>query len=224
MPERKSSKSRKAGTRRAIIEFLKQNGPQDAKTIAERLEITQMAVRLHLHALRDQKLVRSSREHRPVGRPTQIWQLTSAADQFFPDGHADLVVSLVKTLSKTFGSARFDDFLQALCREKIEEYGSSVAREALLERRVKALAKLRTKEGYMAEVQTQKDGSLLLIENHCPICVAAESCLGLCANELTVFRKVLGENASVERTEHIQAGEHRCVYRIQERGLKGKAT
>ena len=35
------------------------------------------------------------------------------------------------------------------------------------------LAEQRAEEGYMAEVKRHPDGSLLLIENHCPICVAA---------------------------------------------------
>ena len=32
----------------------------------------------------------------------------------------------------------------------------------------------------MAEVEPQDDGSLLLIENHCPICAAATSCQSFC--------------------------------------------
>jgi predicted ArsR family transcriptional regulator len=40
----------------------------------------------------------------------------------------------------------------------------------------------------MAEVKTQADGSCLLIENHCPICAAAEACQGFCRSELEVFQ------------------------------------
>jgi predicted ArsR family transcriptional regulator len=58
-----------------------------------------------------------------------------------------------------------------------------------------------------------KDGSFLLIENHCPICAAATACTGLCARELEVFQRVLGQ-VTIERTEHILAGARRCVYRV----------
>jgi predicted ArsR family transcriptional regulator len=61
-------------------------------------------------------------------------------------------------------------------------------------------------------------GGYVLVENHCPICVAATSCQGFCRAELDTFREVLGPDASVERTEHIVAGDRRCAYRISRDG------
>jgi predicted ArsR family transcriptional regulator len=55
----------------------------------------------------------------------------------------------------------------------------------------------------MAEAARQRDGSFLLIENHCPICAAASACQGLCREELILFSSVLGNDVSVERTDHI---------------------
>jgi predicted ArsR family transcriptional regulator len=66
----------------------------------------------------------------------------------------------------------------------------------------------------MAEVHPMADGSFLLLENHYPICAAATACTGLCVKELEMFQTVLGQNAIIERTEHIIAGDRRCVYRI----------
>ena len=86
-----------------------------------------------------------------------------------------------------------------------------------LAKRVAALARLRTREGYMAEWKKHADGSFTLIENHCPICAAAEICQGLCAGELRLFADVLGSDVQVERTEHILAGARRCAYRITPR-------
>jgi hypothetical protein len=79
-------------------------------------------------------------------------------------------------------------------------------------------SEIRTEEGYMAEVQPDPEGAAgtwLLVENHCPICHAAKACTKLCAQELTVFREVLGDAASVERTDHILAGARRCAYRVR---------
>ncbi len=64
----------------------------------------------------------------------------------------------------------------------------------------------------MADYEEQADGTLLFIENHCPICAAAAACQGFCRAELTLFREVLG--AKVERTEHILNGARRCAYTI----------
>ena len=80
-----------------------------------------------------------------------------------------------------------------------------------------ALARIRSEEGYMAMVETEAPGRFLLVENHCPICAAASACQGLCRDELTLFRKVLGKDARVERVEHMLSGSRRCVYRIEPR-------
>jgi predicted ArsR family transcriptional regulator len=75
------------------------------------------------------------------------------------------------------------------------------------------LAEARTREGYMAESRPEGEG-YLLVENHCPICVAATACQGFCRAELDTFREVLGPDVAVERTEHIVNGDRRCAYRV----------
>ena len=76
------------------------------------------------------------------------------------------------------------------------------------------LVDIRTEERYMAAVAESDGEGYLFVENHCPICVAATTCQGFCAMELDVFRAVLGDSASVERTDHIIAGARRCAYRV----------
>ena len=71
----------------------------------------------------------------------------------------------------------------------------------------------------MAEWRTEDDGTLTLVENHCPVCAAATACRTLCRSELAIFRDVLGDGARVERTDHILAGARRCAYRVTPTGL-----
>jgi predicted ArsR family transcriptional regulator len=86
--------------------------------------------------------------------------------------------------------------------------------------RVEALAQLRTVEGYMAEAvplpRGDDDGedAYLLVEHHCPICSAAETCQNLCRGELELFQAALGDDVHVERSQHIMAGDQRCAYRV----------
>ncbi len=89
--------------------------------------------------------------------------------------------------------------------------------QAPLKKRLEALAAQRTAEGYMAEALEQDDGSLLLVEHHCPICEAARSCTGLCSTELDVFRRTLGKKVRVERVRHLLSGSDRCAYRVAEK-------
>ena len=115
-----------------------------------------------------------------------------------------------------------DKLLRERTRRQIDEYrarlrpaGTSIAKRA------QALAEIRREQGYMADCVTRADGSLLLRENHCPICVAAKSCQGLCREELGLFRAVLGTRTHVERTDHILAGASRCAYVITPTGRSG---
>lgn len=202
-------------TRRSILDRLKEAGPQDAQSLAEQLGISAMAVRQHLYGLEEEKLVDHEEEPRAMGRPAKMWRLTRAADKFYPNGHAELTVDLLRSIRSAFGEKGMERLLKVRARQQIAHYSSAMPKTDSLKKRVRALAKMRTQEGYMAGVQALDDGALLLVENHCPICEAASECQGICAIELEVFSKVLGTRIRVERTDHIQAGARRCAYRVE---------
>lgn len=201
-------------SRRAIVQLLKQEGALDAETLAARLQITAMAVRQHLYALQDEQLVTYQEEPRPMGRPAKLWQLTAAADRLFPDGYAELTLSLMSAIQEAFGEAGFDRLLEIRTRQQLEAYQQQIKGKRSLKQRLQKLVEIRTNEGYMAEVQPHADGSFLLIENHCPICAAAATCTGFCEKELEIFQAVLGDQVNIQRVEHIIAGARRCAYRI----------
>jgi predicted ArsR family transcriptional regulator len=202
-----SNKLTAVRTRHTIINLLKQGGCMDAETLASRLSLTAMAVRQHLYALQNQQLVTYREEARPMGRPAKLWQLTSAADRFFPEGYAELTLSLINSMTEAFGEEGLDRLLEVRTRQQIQAYQTQLPQDNPLQQRLDTLAAKRTEEGYMAEIQPLEDGSFLLIENHCPICAVAVACTGFCRKELEVFQTVLGENVAIERIEHVVAGE-----------------
>jgi predicted ArsR family transcriptional regulator len=204
-------------TRRAIVHLLKQEGPLDAQALAAHLHVSAMAVRQHLYALHKEQLVTYHEVPRPLGRPAKLWQLTSAADRLFPEAYAELTLSLLNSVTEAFGKAGLERLLAMRSRQQIATYGARIGdHHTPLAQRLAALAAMRTEEGYMAEVHAQADGSFVLLEKHCPICVAATACTGLCQNEIEVFQAVLGTEVKIERTEHIVAGAPRCAYRVCE--------
>jgi predicted ArsR family transcriptional regulator len=205
-------------SRRLLIDSLKQDGPQDAASLARRLGISAMAVRQHLYDLEAEGLVTHEAEARPVGskvigRPAKLWRLTPAADRFFPDGHAEFTVGLINSMKQAFGAEGLDKLLRVRAREQIAAYKARIDRQPSLPKKLKTLAEIRTEEGYMAEV-TKANGGYLLVENHCPVCSVAAACTGLCTMELEVFRKTLGSEHEVRRIDHILAGARRCAYLV----------
>jgi len=199
-----------------ILYLLKSKGPQTAAQLAKRLGVTAMAVRQHLYGFDTDRLVAFADQRRPVGRPVRVWRLTERAAARFPESHAELTLEMIAAVRATFGEEGLDRLLAERTRLQLGAYRERIraASDGSLKSRVRVLTAIRCEQGYMAECVTRADGSLLLRENHCPICVAANSCQGLCREELALFRAVLGGQARVERTDHILAGASRCAYVI----------
>ncbi len=197
-----------------ILHLLKMQGAQTATAIAEQVQVSPMAIRQHLQTLQAERWVTYEEERRPLGRPVKLWQLTKQAGDRFPNSHADLMVDLLKSVESVFGDAGLDRLVAERSQRQVQTYRAKVAETATWQQRVWAIAQLRTQEGYMAEVIELPEGDLLLVENHCPIYAAAQTCQKLCGAELEVFRAVLGKEVTVERVEHILAGDRRCAYRV----------
>ena len=205
---------REAPARDKVLFLLKSRGPQTPAQIARRLGITGVAVRQHLRRLEDEGFVESTEQRRGIGRPARVFATTPAAERRFPDTHADLTVDLLSAMRAAFGDDGLDQILERRTRRQLRNYRRRIGKPKTVEARVAALAELRVEEGYMAAWSKSADGSYLLIENHCPICVAAKTCQGLCRDELNVFRAVLGPGVTVTRTEHLLSGARRCAYRV----------
>ena len=208
-------------TKRRIVERLKRT---DAKVadLARALDMTEAGVRQHLDALADHGLV-VSRTDTAVGRgrPPTVWALTDLAQDLFPDRHDDLTVELITAVRTALGDKGLARVIDARGEVQRAAYARALPKRGPLRARVEALARIRTEEGYVAEVIDDPQGdAVLLIEHHCPICTAAAACPGLCGSELALFRDVLGPKVSVERTQHIIAGDRRCTYRIAPRTVR----
>ncbi len=194
---------------------LKMSGSLSAAALGGKLGTTSEAARQQLLRLAEEGLVEARSASAGVGRPTQLWGLTPAAQARFPDTHAALTVQLLDIVRSQLGEGALDAIIAVREAETRAAYEAAIAPAPDLKSRVAALVDLRSQEGYMAAWSEQPDGSLLLVENHCPICAAATACQGFCRAELDVFRAVLGPEVTIERQDHIVAGGRRCSYSIK---------
>lgn len=194
---------------------LKKLGPQPISIIAKEMDVTTEGARFHLLKLEKEGLVKSTSKAEGRGRPKQIWSLTEKGHTRFPDAHAELTANLINMMRETLGEGAVDQVINKHRETMLSRYSQEISSEEKLEDRISKLAKIRSREGYMAEYK-KENGDFLFIENHCPICSAAKACQGFCRAELNIFRSVLGENINVKRVEHIVSGERRCAYEISE--------
>ncbi|WP_432383641.1 helix-turn-helix transcriptional regulator [Duganella sp. P38] len=196
--------------------LIKTRGPQTAQQLAALLNLTSMGARKQLEAWQQKGMLTYEDVADKPGRPARRWLLTEAGHARFPDRHAELTVQLIDQVRSLFGDAGLEKLIASREQASELEYRQHLAASRTLPERVAALVRARSAEGYMAELEAQTDGSLLLVENHCPICAAARQCQKFCRSELELFQRVLGPDCSVGRMEHMLAGARRCVYVIKQ--------
>ena len=174
-----------------ILFLLKTRGAQTAAALAKAMRVTAVAVRQQLMKLQDESLVEYRVARLTVGRPKRHWRLPEKAQTRFPDGHASMTLEIIAAARTVFGDAGVERMIAAREAESRESYAQKLRSARSLAQKVERLAEVRAAEGYMAECRTDSDGTLWLIENHCPVCAAARVCQGFCRSELAIFQSLL---------------------------------
>lgn len=197
-----------------LLYLLKSKGPQTAKEISEKVKTTKMAVLQHLTQLEKKGWVEHSDKAKGVGRPIRYWNLSKKSMERFPDNHAEIAVDLIASIREAVGEVGLEKIIQKRIDKVEHAYLNQMPeKKQSLQKRIAKLAELRSEEGYMAE--WFKEGKAYwLIENHCPICVAAKTCQEFCSSELELFQKLLGPDVVIERHDHIPKGDRMCSYKI----------
>lgn len=206
----------KTEARQRLLQELKSGGPQTAAQLADCLGLSAMGVHKQLQALAGEGLLLWQDEAGAVGRPRRVWRLSADGHAEFPDRHGELTVQLIQQVRILLGDATLDRLIDAREQDAERRYQAALAGKRSLRSALTALAAEREREGYMARVE-RSGADWLLIEDHCPICAAAQACQGFCRSELALFQRCLAPWGEVQRSEHLPAGGRRCAYRISPR-------
>lgn len=198
-----------------ILNHLKMNGSQSATDLAKSFGMTGEGMRLHLVKLEESGLICSESVPKGVGRPTILFKLTKEGNERFPDNHASLSVQLLETVQNIFGQEALQLLVDVKKERDFVRYEDYLNGAQTIEEKISRFTEVRNNEGYLAE--WEKSGEdYIFIENHCPICAAASQCGGFCKSEFENIERLFG-NVIIERTDHTQKGDRRCVYRIMQK-------
>jgi predicted ArsR family transcriptional regulator len=197
--------------REIILAFLKGRGHATLAEIAAHLELSKQGTLRHLEALGEAGLATvASAEPHGRGRPENVYQLTPAAADHFPDGHRELAGDLVEFLS----AEQLKRFFERRAARLEAEYAPRLA-GLDFEARVRELAKLATEHGHMAEVVELAEGGLAIRHCNCPIQdVAARTGLP-CLSEQQMYERLLGE--PVTRSTWMAQADSDCTYQVMEK-------
>jgi len=205
--------------RRSILVHLRRSGPTSPDGLAAALGASRTGVLQQLHALESANLVQHALERHGVGRPRHLYDVTADAQDLFPEDYDGLASGLLAAVAAIGGEELVEQVFAARRRQiglRIRrEMGDVLPAGATLSERVRVLASIQDRAGYLADSHAEEGGSLRLVERNCAIHHVAAGQPAACAAELALFREVL--DADVVRERHIASGDRCCSYTISAR-------
>ncbi|WP_443075882.1 helix-turn-helix transcriptional regulator [Streptomyces sp. TRM 70351] len=206
------------GTRNRVARSILDHGPSTAAELAERLALTQAAVRRHLDALVAENVVEARAQRvygaRGRGRPARVFALTDCGRDAFDQAYDELAVDALRWIAQAAGDgergrAAVAAFARARVAAQAERYRERLERAAP-ENRTQALAEALSEDGYAALARSAPaSAGEQLCQHHCPVAHAAERFPQLCEAETEVFSRLLGTH--VQRLATIAHGDGVCT-------------
>ncbi|WP_446037339.1 helix-turn-helix transcriptional regulator [Streptomyces sp. SID1143] len=206
------------GTRNKVARSILDHGPSTAAELAQRLELTQAAVRRHLDALVAEGVVeaRDKRVYgsRGRGRPAKVFALTDCGRDAFDQAYDQLAADALRWIAQQAGGGRLGDaavaaFARARVEAQAEKYHAALA-GVPPEDRARALARALSEDGYAATArEAPAQAGEQLCQHHCPVAHTAEQFPQLCEAETEVFSRLLGTH--VQRLATIAHGDGVCT-------------
>lgn len=219
-----------SNTRRRVARSILDHGPSTAAQLADRLGLTQAAVRRHLDALVADALVepREKRVYgsRGRGRPAKVFAITDRGRDAFDQAYDELAVEALRWIERAAGggapgAAAVLAFARARAAAQAERYRSLVERVPP-EERAGALAEALSRDGYAAAARAvAAPAGQQLCQHHCPVAHAAASFPQLCEAETEVFSELLGSH--VQRLATIAHGDGVCTTFVPHAPADGRA-
>ncbi|WP_225848486.1 metalloregulator ArsR/SmtB family transcription factor [Streptomyces sp. HPF1205] len=214
-------------TRTRVARSILNHGPSTAAALAERLGLTQAAVRRHLDALVAENMVEPREQRvygsRGRGRPAKVFALTDCGRDAFDQAYDQLAADALRWIAQSAGGgadgqAAVSAFARARVAAQAERY-RAIVDAAAPEDRTRALARALSADGYAATAsaappQLRAGGAPgpageQLCQHHCPVAHTAEQFPQLCEAEAEVFSTLLGTH--VQRLATIAHGDGVCT-------------
>jgi predicted ArsR family transcriptional regulator len=155
--------------------------------LAEELDLTDNAVRLHLSTLERDGLVTQEGMRRGSGKPSYSYQLTREAEQLFPKPYGPVLNELLQVLAERLPASDLEGALREVGHRLASGHE---APSGDLRLRVEHAVTLLNEMGGLAEVE-EHDGGYAIQGFNCPLAAAAGHAETCCMAE-TLLADVIG--------------------------------
>ena len=196
---------RLTGETQAKLLFLLRRSHQTITGLAEKLRLTDNAVRTHIAALRRDGIVADVGTQRETGgKPARMYGLTREGEELFPKAYARVLGGLVEEIVRQDGRDRAIELLRAVGARA----GAGVTPPADLNGRVAAAAAAFRSLGADLDVQRGEGGEWRLQAYGCPLSAVTPAHPEVCALAKALIEGVAGRPVTecCERTERPRCG------------------
>ncbi|MGQ0563370.1 MAG: helix-turn-helix transcriptional regulator [Gemmatimonadota bacterium] len=205
-----------SSTRGRVLSLLRW-GPRTVNELADTLELTDNAVRIHLAALERDGLVQQQGVRRGIGKPAYVYHLSSEAESLFPKAYATVLSETLAYVREQSGSAGLEAFVRAVGKRAGQKASGA---GATLKDRLDAAVAVLQELGGLAEVQ-EDNGTILIRGFSCPLSEVVGSNPEACALAEELVSGIVGKPV-VECCE--RNGTPRCAFRIDPAAPQGDRT
>ena len=204
--------------RKQILEILKENRTATVAELAKQLEMAAVSVRNHLDILQGDALICVERVQRKgnVGRPQQVYALTEAASEFFPNNFATLAEGLVRQMKAVLPPEETQRAFSALACEIAAELNCENLCADDIEERLDRVAEFLSERGYLASWEPAGDSAAdgyLLHKYNCPYAGVSDAHSEICLMDQALVNKLMG--CACHRQHSMTENGYRCTYQIK---------
>ncbi|MFO1445308.1 HTH domain-containing protein [Bacillus sp. Bva_UNVM-123] len=198
-------------TKAQIISLLKTSEGLSITEIAAELNITDMAVRRHIHSLELDNLITSVTNRQTKGRPSKLYQLSKEGEELFPKKYKQLSIEILQELKAVGQESLINDLFLKRKKRLVEKYEFETAGKSFNEK-LEVLKSIQEAEGFMPEI-TVENGVVHFREYNCPYVETAKEFGQICASEKEFLKELL-QTDTVKIQSCMASGSSCCHYVI----------
>jgi predicted ArsR family transcriptional regulator len=203
------------GSKKELLNLIKRQCTLSVDEAVEQTGLAKTTLREHFMQLERDGYIQREYVRSGPGRPSLQYQLTPEGHNLFPSSEAELIRELINYLKKQDDEETLEDFFQVFWEERLDKAKNQMNQmpEKDMSSRVKALAQMLEKEGFMPELRLdENDETLTVKECNCPFTEIVKETRLPCKLEAMFYQKLFSDQT--DRTTFIAEGDHACTYEI----------
>ena len=204
----RSPKLRTDATRARLLALLRE-GAWTVDDLAERLGVTDNAVRFHLDALERAGTVRKEGVRRPsgAGQPASLFSLSAGGEEAFSRAYAPVLIACLEELRDRTPAPQLVAFLKRVGKRLASSIDHPTGS---LSSRVTGASDLLNSLGGLTAVE-KSGGTYRIVGRACPLSTAVEADHCVCAAVTSLVAEVVGAEVT-ERCD--RSGRPKCCFEI----------